>query len=778
MIVTNQLDKNTYNYNTLNNDAKLLFIQKILLDKSAISISVKTGSLNDTLHGIAHFLEHMLFMGTEKYPKENEFSQYLSQHNGSYNAITYDDLTVYFFEIDPKYFINCLQIFSRFFVSPLFDPSCLEREICAVDSEFKMNYRNDLWRIERLASKFSIFDAFGVGNKDTLDHKNIREIMMDFYKNNYSSDKMNIVVYHNEDITDFLVNEFKDVKKGKCDGSTMQHESIKNNTKDTSLIDANNKLLDFDAKNNTYKSFTPSLYSKPVLNKMIYVESIKDVKELQIRIEVPKVHKSYKNKSYEYIKFVVLNKNKNSLIDRLKKEGYSYDLSFSYEVSLYFSVCKITVNLTEKGYKKVQNVLELVKNELQYCEVSKSKYEMIKETESKNFKYKETINACDYVLDLSYDMQYYPIENVLNHEYVYEEYNQEEIEGVLKILRDSNNWLVFLVSQDIENNKCTDDIKRAKTDENNNVNGSICIEEYYKTKYLIGNEIVLKDEIRKYEEKDKFYSYTFVYNNDYKIPKSIVTVKLNKKIENNEMVGYLFYLECLNDVFFEKYDDFLYFNSIELNSYITKSGVEIKIEGFNTKIEETLQKYINEYKQLSRITIETSFDIIKEKLINRYIKIKNKQSFRRLYDFYNGKIFGEMEVDEIISEIQEMKVENIKIYNKCFVDVFVTGNEDFKSITKMLCDCFEKSERYNMNDEEEAYKSVKNKCEKTGSSNISDKTHSKNDMSCNKREYNKNQIDYTLSFTSEDKQNNSVGLFIDAGVLNNYKNIAANILTI
>ena len=49
-------------------------------DKSAASINVHVGAALDqkSHYGTAHFLEHMLFQGTEKYPKENDFDEYHS----------------------------------------------------------------------------------------------------------------------------------------------------------------------------------------------------------------------------------------------------------------------------------------------------------------------------------------------------------------------------------------------------------------------------------------------------------------------------------------------------------------------------------------------------------------------------------------------------------------------------------------------------------------------------------------------------------------------------
>ncbi len=55
------------------------------------------------LPGLAHFCEHMLFMGTDKYPSENEFQQFISDHGGMTNAFTTAEHTNYHFDIAPEY---------------------------------------------------------------------------------------------------------------------------------------------------------------------------------------------------------------------------------------------------------------------------------------------------------------------------------------------------------------------------------------------------------------------------------------------------------------------------------------------------------------------------------------------------------------------------------------------------------------------------------------------------------------------------------------------------
>ena len=76
------------------------------LKRSAASLRIEVGSFSDPeeLQGLAHFLEHMVFMGSKKYPSENEFTKFIDDHDGSYNAYTDDEFTNFHFAIPRKNF--------------------------------------------------------------------------------------------------------------------------------------------------------------------------------------------------------------------------------------------------------------------------------------------------------------------------------------------------------------------------------------------------------------------------------------------------------------------------------------------------------------------------------------------------------------------------------------------------------------------------------------------------------------------------------------------------
>ena len=95
---------------------------------------------------MAHYLEHMLFLGTEKYPNESEYMDYLSKNSGSFNAYTGLMETNYFFEVANHAFEGALDRFAQFFIAPLFTESCAKREMNAVNSEHLFYFQQDIWR--------------------------------------------------------------------------------------------------------------------------------------------------------------------------------------------------------------------------------------------------------------------------------------------------------------------------------------------------------------------------------------------------------------------------------------------------------------------------------------------------------------------------------------------------------------------------------------------------------------------------------------------------------
>ena len=78
-VVKSEGDKRDYKGLVLDNGMKIILVSDPSTDKAAAALDVNIGHMSDPISGLAHFCEHMLFLGTKKYPDENEYNKYLSQ---------------------------------------------------------------------------------------------------------------------------------------------------------------------------------------------------------------------------------------------------------------------------------------------------------------------------------------------------------------------------------------------------------------------------------------------------------------------------------------------------------------------------------------------------------------------------------------------------------------------------------------------------------------------------------------------------------------------------
>lgn len=173
-IIVPKSSRATYTGYVLANGVKCVVAQDSNAKVPAAAMSIRAGQLNDPaeLPGLAHFCEHMLFMGTEKYPKEDEYDSYISKSGGNNNAWTADTATTYYFSVSDGALNGALERFVEFFVSPLFNESAVAREVKAVHSEDEKNHNVDYWRMHEITRSLlnpkHPKSRYGCGNLTTL----------------------------------------------------------------------------------------------------------------------------------------------------------------------------------------------------------------------------------------------------------------------------------------------------------------------------------------------------------------------------------------------------------------------------------------------------------------------------------------------------------------------------------------------------------------------------------------------------------------------------------
>ena len=189
----------------------LLLISDPTTDKAAAALDLYVGSYQNPpqREGLAHFLEHMLFLGTKQYPQPDAYQTFISEHGGRHNASTGLEHTNYFFDVNADYLSDTLDRFAPFFTDPLFDENFVDRERNAVESEYQLKYKSDgrrQWDVLReIANPNHPLSKFNVGNLETLsdsEYSNVRDELIDFYDKYYSANLMKLAVLGKEPISE------------------------------------------------------------------------------------------------------------------------------------------------------------------------------------------------------------------------------------------------------------------------------------------------------------------------------------------------------------------------------------------------------------------------------------------------------------------------------------------------------------------------------------------------------------------------------------------------
>ena len=200
------LDDRTYKVLTLSNSLRVLLISDPNSNVSAASMEVAAGSFSDphNAEGLAHFCEHMLFLGTEKYPNQHEYSQFLTSHGGYDNAFTSTQETNYYFSVDSAYLKHTLDLFAQFFIAPLFEESSVEGEVHAVNAEHEKNLQSDGWKLWQLLKHVSNpqhpFHMFSTGSLSTLNNTAtpLLPLLMTYYDSNYSANTVSCDIHYDD----------------------------------------------------------------------------------------------------------------------------------------------------------------------------------------------------------------------------------------------------------------------------------------------------------------------------------------------------------------------------------------------------------------------------------------------------------------------------------------------------------------------------------------------------------------------------------------------------
>jgi insulysin len=414
----------------LPNGLKVMLISDASAERSAASLAVGAGSLNDPKDrpGLAHFLEHMLFLGTEKYPEPEGYQQFVNQHAGFTNAYTADDHTNFFFQVGHEAFPEALDRFAQFFIAPLFTPGYVAREMNAVDSEHSKNVENDQWRVTQVIR--DAFDPghpirrFATGNLETLRGVS-REELLDFYRGHYSANLMTLAVISNRELDELemLVREH--------------------------FAKVENRRLE--------RAHYPEVFlaPEPAL-RLLTVEPVADQRSLILTFPLPPTSALYETKPLQLLSFVLGHEGPGSLLSLLKAKHLASSLAAgSGEGTEDYSSLDLRIGLTPEGLQRYEEVLSDVFGAIRYFRSHGFPHHVFEESQimaELDFRYQPKDDAASRATGMSALMQTIPMESLPEGVYLYRRFDPAEVTRFLDRLT-PDNVLVTLVAKGVPANK-------------------------------------------------------------------------------------------------------------------------------------------------------------------------------------------------------------------------------------------------------------------------------------------------------------------------------------
>ncbi|CAG9430746.1 TPA: pitrilysin [Providencia alcalifaciens] len=429
-------DPREYKAIKLNNDMTVLLVSDPKATKSLAAVSLPVGSIEnpDSQLGLAHYLEHMVLMGSKKYPEPSSFSEFLQKHGGSHNASTAPHRTAYYFEVENGALEAATDRLADALAEPLLDPINADKERNAVNAELTMARARDGMRIWQIRSE-TLNPAhpnsrFAGGNLETLkDKKNskLQDELVSFYKRYYSANLMNGVLYG--------------------DQSIEQLAKIANETF--------GRIPNFNAS--VPEVTIPAVTDKEKGIVIHYVPS-QPQKALQIEFSIKNNMADFRSKSDEYISYLIGNRSPGTLSDWLISQGLAEGISASASPNSdrNYGSFSIYVTLTDKGLAERDQIIaaifayiDLIKNQ----GVNQGYFDEIAKVLNLSFRYGSIVRDMNYIEWLSDQMITMPVNHVLDSDYVADKYNPAAIKQRLSDLTAQNARIWFISPNEPSNKK-------------------------------------------------------------------------------------------------------------------------------------------------------------------------------------------------------------------------------------------------------------------------------------------------------------------------------------
>lgn len=683
-------DDYQYRLLSLPNAMQVLLISDPDATKAAASLDVQVGSGDNPpgREGLAHFLEHMLFLGTDKYPDPAEYERYITEHGGSRNAYTSFENTNYFFDVNAAYLPEALDRFSQFFVAPRFDEAYVDREKNAVEAEYQMGLKSDPRRgldvLQEVINPAHPYSQFSVGSLETLEDRpdsNIRDELISFYETYYSANIMRLVVLGSQSLDELeaLV--------------VPMFSAVPNHAYEQAEVSA-------------------PLFLEGSLPMLVKFQPQATQRQLDLSFPISDYRDAYHVKPVSYLGNLVGHEGEGSLLSLLKAEGLAEGLAagtgLTWPGGAMFSV---SISLTERGVTDYQRVLQLFFAYMEMLRKEGAKEWLFDEQArlaDLGFRFRPQVEAINYVSGIASGMHDYAAADILRGPYIVDHYDEAMINGLLQSIT-AENALVILSDKSVATDQVSQfyqvpyskqalgsDQFAMRQDE-----ASVAQENLYlpAPNAFIADDVALvkidQDNpavptVALQLERQKIW---FMQDDKFRVPKGATYInfrspQVGQTVE--QTAAAVLYAALLKD----EVNEYAYpalLAGLNFDFYKHAQGISLRVTGYNDKQALLLEELLAEVAEPD--FDPQRFDNIRKDMIRALRNsVAGRPSSQVMADLRESLLYGEWGEDALIASLEQLDITDLQQYVRQFwagatAEVLIYGNyeRDFvQQVSAML----------------------------------------------------------------------------------------------
>lgn len=433
--MTTSFDFENAQYLTLPNGLRVLVHSNPQSTSSFVSLSVRAGHFYDPTdcHGLAHLLEHMLFMGSRHLSKPNEINAFIEKHGGSINAWTGTEYANYHYQCHGDAIIRTLPAFADMIRQPLLNKEAIANEIQSIDAEFKFKLKDDLRRLYQIHKETCNpehpFSKFSVGNASTFGvHTTsaIRDKLKSLHSTYYCGENMAL-----------------------CISTPVPFDQIQ------TLVTQCFSSFDKGQQANTN---WPALYTSDNLGVQINIQPLQSARRMIVTFALPGLHNDYKVQPLNYISHLLGDEGEGSLLAYLKSKNWALNLIAGSGIEGDdFKDFNVSFQLTQAGLDNKEEILIALFSYIELIKDAVNDVWRFNEKAKLNtlaIKYEDSVKPLSLVSDFAQHMFMYSPEEVVTLRTIVATYDKKILENALSYFTPQNLRLKVIADQVPTNKAC------------------------------------------------------------------------------------------------------------------------------------------------------------------------------------------------------------------------------------------------------------------------------------------------------------------------------------